>query len=78
MFSMDALQTWLEGGSSEFLTPLVESGMMEKHSPCGWFYGHDFICPVAEEVCKEHFMNMDAYDRATFLVAPNLTGVRMG
>ena len=74
LFSMDALKTWLEGGSSEFLTPLVEGGMMEQHSPCGWFSGDDFLCPVAEDACKEHFMNMDAYDRATFLPAPNLTG----
>ena len=71
-FSMDALKTWLEGGSSEFLTPLVEGRMMEEHSPCGWFHGDDFVCPVAEDVCKEHFMNMDVYDRTNFLPTPDL------
>ncbi|KAK4039018.1 hypothetical protein C8A01DRAFT_47468 [Parachaetomium inaequale] len=59
-FSMGALKTWLEGG------------MMRYHSPCGWFDCDDFVCPVAEEVCKEHFMNMDVYDRATFLERPEL------
>ena len=70
-FSMDALKTWLEGGSSEFLTPLVECGMMKEHSPCGWFYGNEAVCPVAQDVCKEHFMNMDNYDRTTFSPMPD-------
>lgn len=66
-FLMAALKAWLEGGSSEFRTPLVENNMMQDHSPCGWFYCNDFLCPVAEDVCKDHFMNMDVYNRATFL-----------
>jgi hypothetical protein len=72
-FSMGALRTWLEGGSSGFRTPLVERGMMQHHSPCGWFPCNDFVCPVAEEVCQGYFMNMDVYDRATFLPRPLLT-----
>ncbi|KAH6613493.1 hypothetical protein F5144DRAFT_616419 [Chaetomium tenue] len=71
-FSMGALKAWLEGTSSEFHIPLVEGGMMRNHSLCGWFRCRDFVCPVAEEVCKEHFMNMDVYDRATFLERPGL------
>ncbi|EAQ86815.1 hypothetical protein CHGG_08068 [Chaetomium globosum CBS 148.51] len=71
-FSMSALKTWLEGASFGFHIPLVEGRMVRKHSPCGWFHCHDFVCPVAEEVCKEHFMNMDVYDRAPFLERPNL------
>lgn len=71
-FSMGALKTWLEGMSSEFHIPLVEMGMMRRRSRCGWFYCDEFVCPVAEEVCKEHFMNMDVYDRATFLERPEL------
>jgi hypothetical protein len=72
-FSMGALKTWLEGGSSEFCTPLVERGMMQHHSPCGWFPCTDFACPVAEEVCQGYFMNMDIYDRAAFLRRPQFT-----
>ena len=71
-FSMDALKTWLEGGSLEFLTPLVESRMMKEHSCCGWFLGPNFVCPIAEEACKEYCMNMDDYDRASFLPRPDL------
>ncbi|KAK3899067.1 hypothetical protein C8A05DRAFT_18446, partial [Staphylotrichum tortipilum] len=70
-FSMDALKTWLEGGSLEFLTPLVESRMMKKHSCCGWFLGPDFVCPIAEEACKEYCMNMDDYDRGSFVPRPD-------
>ncbi|KAK4141974.1 uncharacterized protein C8A04DRAFT_38633 [Dichotomopilus funicola] len=74
-FSMASLKTWLEGDSLEFGTPLVENNMMRNHSPCGWFYDNydnDFLCPVAEDVCKDHFMNMDVYNRATFLNRPGL------
>jgi hypothetical protein len=72
-FSMAALQTWLEGGSSEFHTPLVERGMMGHHSPCGWFDCDDILFPVSEEVCNGYFMNLDVYGRATFLRRPGLT-----
>jgi hypothetical protein len=74
-FSMAALKTWLEGGSPEFRTPLVERGMMGDHSPCGWFECKDFLCPAAQEVCTEHLMNMDVYDRATFLHQPGWTQI---
>ncbi|KAH6621544.1 hypothetical protein B0J18DRAFT_467119 [Chaetomium sp. MPI-SDFR-AT-0129] len=73
-FSMASLKTWLEGDSLEFCTPLVENDMMQDHSPCGWFYwGNDFLCPVAEDVCKDHFMNMDVYNRTAFLERPDLS-----
>ncbi len=77
LFSMDALRTWLGGGSSEFLTPLVEKEMIEDHTACGWFSdADDFLCPVAEEVCREYFMNMDDYSRGTFLERPDLAPSR--
>ncbi|KAK7417476.1 hypothetical protein QQX98_004596 [Neonectria punicea] len=67
-FSMEGLKNWLEGNSEEFLTPLVQGEMMKEHTPCGWI-GHldEFLCPTAQEVCTEHFMNMDCYARASFL-----------
>ncbi len=68
LFSTHALKTWLEGGSAEFLTPLVEREMMRDHSVCGWFHSSsDFPHPVVQEVCTEYFMNMDVHDRATYL-----------
>ena len=39
--------------------------MMEAHTDCGFFGDPDVFFPVAEEVCKEHFTNMDVDDRAT-------------
>ncbi|KAH7117482.1 hypothetical protein EDB81DRAFT_701814 [Dactylonectria macrodidyma] len=36
-FSMKVLQTWLEGKSPDFLTPLVINKMLKGHSRCGWF-----------------------------------------
>jgi len=73
-FLMDALKTWLEGKSEEFCTPLVKRGMMKNHTCCGWFHGApDFVCPVAEEVCSEYFMNMDIYNRTSYLGQPNFT-----
>jgi hypothetical protein len=73
-FSMDALEKWLSGKAFKFQTPLVELRMMATHSPCGWFMnGHgEYLCPVAEEVCSDYFMNMDVYDRASFLPKPEL------
>ncbi|KAH7007568.1 hypothetical protein EDB80DRAFT_718854 [Ilyonectria destructans] len=67
-FSMEALRTWLEGNSALFLTPLVQNQMMKNHSRCGWFHESDsYICPTAQEVCVQHFMNMDIYNRTTFI-----------
>ncbi|GAB1317650.1 hypothetical protein MFIFM68171_07860 [Madurella fahalii] len=68
-FSMTALRNWLEGRSLTFSTPLVDDNLMRQHSPCcGWFLGcHEFASPTAENVCTQHFMNMDIYSRATFL-----------
>lgn len=66
-FLMASLKDWLEHKSPEFRTPLVDDGLMEKHSRCGWFLLEEFLHPTAEEVCKSHFMNMDVYGRATFL-----------
>jgi len=75
-FLMGALRMWLEGGSSEFCTPLVQEGLMREHTRCGWFtYARDFMIPVAEEVCDRYFMNMDVYDRASFLEGPGLGGL---
>ncbi|KAK1749588.1 hypothetical protein QBC47DRAFT_426678 [Echria macrotheca] len=71
-FSMDALRAWLTREEELFATPLVEEGLMKwdhGSSCCGWFYSQssEVFMPVAEEVCTCHFMNMDVYERATFL-----------
>ncbi|KAH8659041.1 hypothetical protein BGZ61DRAFT_567250, partial [Ilyonectria robusta] len=66
-FSMEALRTWLEGNSTFFLTPLVQSQMMKKHSRCGWFHDSgSCICPTAQEVCVQPFMNMYIDSRTSF------------
>ncbi|KAI8628805.1 hypothetical protein F5Y19DRAFT_434960, partial [Xylariaceae sp. FL1651] len=73
-FSMEALENWLLGDSPDFLTPLVQNQMLRRHSPCGWFYKADeFVCPTAQEVSTEYFMNMDIYERSTFIESPKLT-----
>ncbi|KAH6974421.1 hypothetical protein BKA56DRAFT_634330 [Ilyonectria sp. MPI-CAGE-AT-0026] len=71
-FSMEALRTWLEGNSTFFLTPLVQSQMMKKHSRCGWFHDSDScICPTAQEVCVQPLMNMDIDSRTSFVDQPD-------
>ncbi|KAI3323492.1 hypothetical protein HD806DRAFT_89185 [Xylariaceae sp. AK1471] len=72
-FSMKALEAWLLGQSADFLTPLVEDNMMLAHSRCGWFYdAWSFVWPVAQEVSARYFMNMDIYDRATYIDVSNM------
>lgn len=74
-FSMRALQTWLEGNSPDFMTPLVQAHMLKEHSICGWFHeSEDFPCAIAQDVCVEHFMNMDIYERMSFNDRPQLLG----
>lgn len=74
-FSMQALRSWLDGETDDFCTPLVKDGLMRPHTKCGWFDAKDFFCPIAEEVCTTHFMNMDmnkdVYDRAMYNYRPN-------
>ncbi|KAK0611309.1 hypothetical protein B0T14DRAFT_530137 [Immersiella caudata] len=76
-FSMDALRAWLMREKELFATPLVEEGLMRwdhDSSCCGWLSQSESsepFMPVAEQVCTSHFMNMDVYERATFLPQPN-------
>jgi len=76
-FPMEALRAWLTGEEELFATPLVEEGLMRRHhdsSCCGWFYlpSSEPFMPVAEQVCTSHFMNMDVYERTTFLPQTDL------
>jgi hypothetical protein len=72
-FSMAALGAWLEGKASEFHTPLTTENRIKEHTCCGWFpWAADFVIPIAEEVCTEHFMNMEDYGRASFIPRPLL------
>ena len=72
-FSMAALDAWLEGKASEFHTPLITDSRIKEHTCCGWFdRATDFVMPIAEEVCTEHFMNMEDYGRASFTLRPTL------
>jgi hypothetical protein len=63
----------LEGDSDTFRTALVEENLMRSHTKCGWFDCVDLFCPIVEDVCREHFMNMDVYDRATFIYRPEFS-----
>jgi hypothetical protein len=70
-FNMSALCDFLTGDTADFCTPLVERGLMQEHSVCGWFRGQ--LCPVASEVCRDHFMNMDIYSRTKYAERPAYT-----
>jgi hypothetical protein len=70
-FPMRALLMWLEGEENEFRTEILSRHLMGEVSRCGWFDGQDFACPIAEEATREHIMNMDVYDRTTFIARPN-------
>ncbi|KAF5975150.1 hypothetical protein FCOIX_7877 [Fusarium coicis] len=74
-FCMKALKTWLEDDDIELSMPLVQNQMFKEHTRCGWFgEAEEFLCPIAEEVCTEHFMNMDIYSRTSYLEQPDLLG----
>jgi hypothetical protein len=66
-FSMEQIHAWLENPSEKLTIPLVSDEMMDSHSDCGWFDCKNFLLPVAEDVCASYFMNMDVYDRASFV-----------
>jgi hypothetical protein len=70
-FNMSALCSFLTGDTANFCTPLVEQDLMKEHSICGWFDGR--LCPMAIEVCRDHFMNMDVYNRTTYTERPEYT-----
>ncbi|KAF5582779.1 hypothetical protein FPCIR_9366 [Fusarium pseudocircinatum] len=74
-FSMKALNAWLEENDAELLMPIAQNRMFKEHTRCGWFGDAlDFLCPIAEEVCTEHFMNMDIYSRTSYIEQPHLPG----
>lgn len=42
--------------------------MMKEFSKCGWFVkASDPICPNAEEVSISYFMNLEDWNRTTFI-----------
>ncbi|KAJ8120506.1 hypothetical protein O1611_g10350 [Lasiodiplodia mahajangana] len=72
-FSLRALEAWVSGRSAKFDTPLVADQMMRKHTKCGWFpAAAAYICATAQEVSASYFMNMDAYERSTYLGSSDL------
>ncbi|KAI1151690.1 hypothetical protein F4825DRAFT_462382 [Nemania diffusa] len=72
-FSMRALDAWLSSSSVDFLTSLVADRMMQEHSKYGWFHKtREFACPTAQDVSATYFMNMDIYQRATYIESPDL------
>ncbi|KAF5707506.1 hypothetical protein FGLOB1_6908 [Fusarium globosum] len=72
-FSMEAINAWLEKDGIELSMPLIQNQMFKVHTPCGWFDGAaEFLCPIAEEVCREHFMNMDIYNKTSYINRPEL------
>lgn len=67
-FSLRALEDWLFGHTADFHTPLVKNQMMKQHSKCGWFHDAEtFVCPAAQEVSANYFMNMDSHERSTYI-----------
>ncbi|KAF4500014.1 hypothetical protein FAGAP_3781 [Fusarium agapanthi] len=74
-FSMEAMKAWLDEDDTELSMPLVQQRMFKMHGRCGWFeIAADFLCPIAEEVCTEYFMNMDIYNRTSYIERPDLLG----
>ncbi|EXM19428.1 hypothetical protein V3481_017564 [Fusarium oxysporum f. sp. vasinfectum] len=72
-FSMKALEAWLEEDDTELSMPLVQNRMFKVHTRCGWFGNAlEFLCPTAQEVCTEYFMNMDIYSRSSYICQPDL------
>ncbi|KAF4451261.1 hypothetical protein F53441_5682 [Fusarium austroafricanum] len=72
-FSMRALLQWLEDETDEFDTPLVRDRMMKCHSICGWFTRESpCLWATAQDVCRERFMNLDHYYRASFVYVPDI------
>jgi hypothetical protein len=72
-FSMKALKAWLEEGDTELSMPLIQNRMFKVHTRCGWFgKASEFLCPTAQEVCTEYFMNMDIYSRSSYIGQPDL------
>ncbi|KAI3324512.1 hypothetical protein HD806DRAFT_492835 [Xylariaceae sp. AK1471] len=78
-FSMKALEEWLLGDSAAFQTLLTTNQMMQDHSRCGWFtQAYSQFYPAAQDACSSYFMNMDIYERTTYLQTPELVGVWEG
>ncbi|KAI1066259.1 hypothetical protein LB506_008130 [Fusarium annulatum] len=74
-FSMEAINAWLNEDNIELSMPLVQNRMFKAHTGCGWFCrASDFLCPTAEEVCVEYFMNMDIYNKTSYINRPDLIG----
>ncbi|KAG4291717.1 hypothetical protein FPRO06_12970 [Fusarium proliferatum] len=74
-FSMEAINAWLDEDNIELSMPLVKNRMFKAHTRCGWFSrASDFLCPIAEDVCTEHFMNMDIFRRTSYIETPGLLG----
>jgi hypothetical protein len=75
IFQMGALRAWLRDEAEDFDTPLAREGMLNAYSKCGWFlderrFGDIFA--TASDVCAEWFANMDDYEKATFVHAPDI------
>ncbi|KAH7310689.1 hypothetical protein B0I35DRAFT_439540 [Stachybotrys elegans] len=72
-FGMKELLEWLEGSSIDWQNEFYQSNMMKRHSPCGWFEdADDWLLPTAVDVSDGYFMNMDIWDRSSFLPAGKL------
>ncbi|KAF5635753.1 hypothetical protein F52700_5064 [Fusarium sp. NRRL 52700] len=72
-FCMKALKVWLKEEDAQLSMPLIQNRMFKEHTPCGWFGDtKEFLFPTAEEVCTEYFMNMDIYNRTSYIQQPDL------
>ncbi|OHE95975.1 hypothetical protein CORC01_08668 [Colletotrichum orchidophilum] len=67
-FQLSSLLRWLEQETESFETPLLTDGMINTHTPCGWFGADDtLITVVAGDMCSRYFMNLDIWSRASFV-----------
>jgi len=67
-FNIQQLMDGLDDGSGPTHIPLYQDGMMNQFTDCGWFDGaSDLLCPSAEEACKSHFMNLEDWNRTSFI-----------
>ncbi|TDZ53643.1 hypothetical protein CTRI78_v006817 [Colletotrichum trifolii] len=67
-FQLSSLEKWLQGDTDDFETPLVQDSMMREYASCGWFTDNESIfSSTASTVSARYFMNMDVWNRASFV-----------
>jgi len=67
-FDMKAVWSHFTEGFGLERMPLIQQGLMQEYSRCGWFYkSRDPFCPTAKEVSSRYFMNLGDWGRSRFI-----------